>query len=140
MLAERAETGYLATVVGLQAQAALELGREDEALALADETERLAQKDDFEPRARLRLVRAAVHARRGDPGKADELLREAAELIEATDYLFLHTLLNRARADVAGLAGRPGAERKALEAALASAEEKGCLVAAKQIRERLANL
>jgi len=140
VLAERAETGYLATVVGLQAQAALGLCREDEALELADETERLAQKDDFEPRARLRLVRAVVQARRGDIGRAEQLAREAADLIEPTDYLFLYVNLNLARAEIARVAGRPDAEREALEKALAPAEEKGCLVAAKQIRERLAGL
>ena len=140
VLAEHAETGYLATVVGLQAQAALELGREDEALELTDETERLAQKDDFEPRARLRLVRAVVQARRGGIGRAEELAREAAGLIEPTDYLFLYVNLNLVRAEIARLAGRQEAEREALEKALASAEEKGCLVAMKQIRERLGAL
>ena len=50
------ETGYLSTVVGFGREAALELGRVDEALELADETERLAQRDDFEPHARLRMV------------------------------------------------------------------------------------
>jgi hypothetical protein len=140
VLAERAETGYLATVVGIQAQAALELGREDEALELADETERLAQKDDFEPRSRVRLVRAVVHARRGDLGRAEELVGEAAGLIESTDYLYLYVHLNLVRAAVARLGGRPDAEREALETALARADEKGCLVAATQIRERLGEL
>jgi class 3 adenylate cyclase/tetratricopeptide (TPR) repeat protein len=140
VLAEYAETGYLATVVGLQAQAALGLGREDEALELTDETDRLAQRDDFEPRARLRLVRAVVQARRGDIGRAEELVREAAGLIEPTDYLFLYVNLNLVRAEIARLAGRPDAEREALEKALAPAEEKGCLVAAEQIRERLSVL
>jgi class 3 adenylate cyclase len=140
VLEERAETGYLATVVGLQAQAAIELGREDEALALTDETERLAQKDDFEPRSRARLVRALVRARRGDFERADELVHEAAGLIEATDYLYLYLQLNVVRAEVAGLAGRPDSEREALQKALVSAEEKRCLVAAKQIRERLSEL
>jgi hypothetical protein len=139
-LAELAETGYLATIVGLQAQAALDLRREEEALELADETERLAQKDDFEPRARLHLVRALVHARRGDLDRAGELVRQAADLIESTDYLYLHVHLNLVRAEVAGLAGERDAEREALERALAAAEEKRCLVAVDQIRERLAGL
>ena len=49
-LASTFETGYRSTMVGLRAQAALELGREDEALDFADETERIAAVDDFEPR------------------------------------------------------------------------------------------
>ncbi|HKD34567.1 MAG TPA: adenylate/guanylate cyclase domain-containing protein [Gaiellaceae bacterium] len=135
-----AKTGYLATIVGYQAEAALELGREAEALELSDEVERLAQKDDFEPRARARLVRALVEARRGALADAEGLLREAAGLIELTDYLFLHVRLNLVRAEVAGLAGKSEDEREALEKALAAAEEKGCLVAARGIRERLAQL
>ncbi|HEY6836663.1 MAG TPA: AAA family ATPase, partial [Gaiellaceae bacterium] len=138
LLGDTTMTGYLSTVVGLQAEAALELGREDAALELSDETERLAQKDDFEPHARVRLVRALVEARRGALAKAEDLLREAAALIEPTDYLYLHVRLNLVRAELAGLARNPEAEQEALEKALAAAEEKGCLVAAGQIRERLA--
>ena len=67
-------------------------------------------------------------------------MHEAACLIEPTDYLYLYLHLNVVRAEVAGLAGRSDAEREALQKALVSAEEKGCLVAAKQIRERLSEL
>jgi class 3 adenylate cyclase/tetratricopeptide (TPR) repeat protein len=139
-LAETAETGYLATVVGMRAQAAAELGRDDEALELADEAERLGQPDDFEPHARQRLVQGRVRARRGDFAAADELLREAAELVEPTDYMVLHLELAFARADVDRLAGRADAERRSLERALDVAEAKGNVVAAEQARRRLAEL
>ena len=139
-LAGLAETGYLATVVGLRAQAALQLGREDEALELADETERLAQADDFEPLGRLRLVRALIHARRGDAERADELMREAAEFIAPTDYLVLLTDLALVGADVARVLGRPEAERAGLESALLAAERKGNVVVADRARDRLAEL
>jgi class 3 adenylate cyclase len=43
------ETGYLATIIGYLSVAALDQGKEDEALAFADETEKVAQPDDFEP-------------------------------------------------------------------------------------------
>ncbi len=140
VLAESAETGYLATVVGLRAEAALELGREDEALQLADETERLAAPDDFEPHARQRWVRARVLARRGDFVGADELIREAAAIVEATDYVIHHIDLGFARADVERLAGRPEDEREALQRAQAVAEKKGNLVAAEKARTRLSEL
>jgi class 3 adenylate cyclase/tetratricopeptide (TPR) repeat protein len=139
-LAESSETGYLATVVGLQAQAALELGREDEALELAAETARVAATDDFEPHARQRFVRARVLARRGDFDQADELLREAAALIEPTDYVILHLDVAFARAEVDRLAGRTEAERKVLENALPIAEKKRNLVAVDRIQARLAEL
>ena len=140
VLSGHAETGYLATVVGLRAVAALRLGRDDEAIELAEETGRLAQKDDFEPHARAGLVRAIVEARRGHLDEAEDLLRQAAGLIEATDYLFLHVALNLSRAEVAVLAGRPEDEHEALERALSAAAEKGCLVVERRIQERLAQL
>ena len=139
-LAAHAETGYLATVVGIRAQAALELGREDEALELADEAERLAQEDDFEPHARVRLIQARILARRGDFERARELLVEATELVDATDYAFLHVEVGTVAATVHRLAGDPVAERAALGKALAAAEQKGHFVAEKRIRERLAEL
>jgi tetratricopeptide (TPR) repeat protein len=139
-LAGLAETGYLATVVGLRAQAALQLGREDEALELAAETERLALPDDFEPLGRIRLVRALALARRGEVERVDELMREAAAYIAPTDYSLLITELGFAEADVARQLGRPDAELAGVERALAAAEAKGNLVAAARARERLAKL
>ena len=139
-LASTFETGYRSTMVGLRAQASLELGREDEALDFADETERIAAVDDFEPHARQRLVRARVLARRGDFERADELLREAMEIIEPTDYVILHLDLAFARAEVDRLAGRPEAERAVLEAAIPIAEQKQNLVALERIRAALAEI
>jgi tetratricopeptide (TPR) repeat protein len=139
-LAAYAETGYLSTIIGLRSQAALELGRDEEALELAAEAERLAQKDDLEPNCRVRLVKARVMARRGDFERADELLDEAAELIENTDFGTLHIDLYEARANVYRIAGRTHAEREAHEHALAAAEQKGHLVAAERARARLAEL
>ena len=139
-LAGLAATGYLATVVGLRAQAALQLEREDEALELADETERLSQPDDFEPLGRLRLVQALALARRGEVERADELMREAVAYIAETDYLVLVLELRFVEADIGRLLGRPEAERAGLERALAAAETKGNVVAATRARERLAKL
>jgi tetratricopeptide (TPR) repeat protein len=140
VLAAYTETGYLATIVGHRSQAALALGRDDEALELAAEAQRLAQKDDFEPISRVRLIKSQIMARRGDFERADELLGEAAELIEHTDFGTLHIDLYEARANVYRLAGRTHAEREALERALAAAEQKGHLVAAERARARLAEL
>jgi tetratricopeptide (TPR) repeat protein len=139
-LAESSETGYFATVVGLQAQAAVELGREDEALELAAETARVAATDDFEPHVRHRLVRARVLARRGDLDQADELLLEAVALIEPTDYVILHLDVAFARAEVDHLAGRTEAEREVLENALPIAERKRNMVAMERMQARLAEL
>jgi tetratricopeptide (TPR) repeat protein len=134
------ETGFQATVTGCLAQAALALGRDDEALRLANETRELAAPDDFEPRAREQFVRAQVLARRGDFAGADDLIAAAAELADPTDWLTLQHELACARAEVARLAGRPGEQREALEHALSLAEAKGNLVVGASDREALAAL
>jgi class 3 adenylate cyclase len=140
VMAAQAKTGLLATVVGMRSQAALLLDRDEEALELAEEAERLAAKDDFEPLSRARLVKARVMARRGDVDRADQLLQEAAVLIEPTDYLSLYADLHEAGACVHRLAGRPEDERVALERMLAAAEQKGQLVTAARARARLAEI
>ena len=139
-LIQSAETGYLATVVGMRAQAALELDRYDEALALADETERLASPDDFEPHARLGCVRASILARRGELEQAEKVLAAAEATAERTEYLPLRMLAALTRAEAEHLAGRPEGERAALEEALRLAELKGDLVRAEATRARLTAL
>jgi class 3 adenylate cyclase len=137
ILAASAETGYLATVVGIRAHAALDLGLEDEALERAGETRAMAAPDDFEPHARERFVRAQVLARRGEVAGANELIAAAATLVDPTDYVILHLDLAFARAEVARLAGQPDEQRDALERALSVAEAKGNAVAAERARKRL---
>ena len=139
-LAAGGGSGLLVSIVGMRGHAALELGRDDEALELAEETGRTAAPDDLEPHATSRLVRARVLARRGDFATADELLREAAEIVEPTDYAILHLELALAQADVARAAGRPEDARRALERATEVAETKGNVVATKRARRRLAEL
>jgi hypothetical protein len=135
-----AGTGYLATVVGYLAQISLALGRDEEALRLADETRELAATDDFEPIARAQFLRAQVLARRGDFAGADELITSAAHLVDPTDWLMLKRELACARAEVARLAGRPSEQREALEHALLLAEAKGNVVAARRDRAALVAL
>jgi class 3 adenylate cyclase len=139
-LAESSETGYLATVVGLRAQAALELGRDDEALELSAETERVATADDLEPQARHRFVRARVLARRGEFSAADELMSEAAALLNPTDLVIEQLDLAFAQAELERLAGRSDREQAALVRGLAIAERKENLVAVERFRSALAEL
>ena len=139
-LAESSETGYLATIVGLRAQAALDLGREGEALELAAETERVAAPDDLEPQARHRFVRAQVLARRGEFSAADELIGEAAALLDPTDLVIHQLDLAFAQAEVERLAGRPERERTVLERALAIAEAKENLVAVSRAQALLVEI
>jgi tetratricopeptide (TPR) repeat protein len=140
VLAAHAETGYVATIVGLRAQAALALGRYDEALELADETERMAQTDDFDPHVRAGLARAGALARRGDFEYAHAVLKQVAKLIEETDYVFHRMELGEVTATVCRLEGDGDGERAALASALTAAERKGYVVAEQRIRARLAEL
>ena len=140
VLVESKETGFLATIVGLRAEAALEVGRLEDALRLADETEAIASTDDIEPHIRLRGVRGRVLAARGDLAGAERAIAEAAAIAETTDYLPLKTFLALCRADVERRAGRLDGERAALEDARRFAELKGDVVSAGKARERLAAL
>jgi class 3 adenylate cyclase len=139
-LAQIAETGYLSTMIGYFAQAACDLDREDEAEKLAFEAARLAQADDFEPHARSRLVRARVAVRRGQFDLADQLLREAGEFIEPTDYFIMHVDLRFAEAEVARMASDPKRARRALERARALGEAKGARATVTRADRLLAEL
>jgi tetratricopeptide (TPR) repeat protein len=137
VLAASAETGYLASVVGMLAHSAAELGKDDEALRRADEVGTLASPDDFEPHAMAHLVRARVLARRGDFTRAEGELGAGAALIEVTDHVLLRWHLALARAEIAGRRGRPEEERQALEQVLAVTEAKGNRLLAGRIRAQL---
>ena len=137
LLAARSGTGYLATVLSMQSLAALELGRHEEALSLTGKAIEIAVEDDIDPYARDRVVRGRVAAHRGDFGTADQLLDEAARLIEQTDFATLQLNVALARAEVARLAGRTEEERAAMADALAIADAKGHAVAVERIRAQL---
>jgi class 3 adenylate cyclase/tetratricopeptide (TPR) repeat protein len=137
---ETAETGYVVTIVGLRAVAALELGREDEALRFADEVERNTQPEDFEPHVRQGCVRARVLARRGDHDAAAHAIRTAVAIAESTDYLPVRAFAALSLAEVERLAGRPDSERTALEDALRFAEQKEDVLTAGRARELLGRL
>ena len=139
-MSRMAETGYLATIVDYRALAALELGRDDEAMAFADEVERIAQPEDFEPHVRQACVRARVLARRGDHDAAATVIQAAVARAAETDYLTLRTYAAISLAEVERLAGRTEGERSALEEALRICEQKGDLLTAKRVREQLGEL
>jgi class 3 adenylate cyclase len=139
-MSKTAETGYLATIVDLRAVAALDLGREDAALALADEVERIASPDDIEPHVRQACVRARVLARRGDHDSAAKSIQAAVARGGETDYLTVRAYTAISLAEVERLAGRPDGERSALEDALRISEQKGDLLTAERVRDQLGEL
>jgi hypothetical protein len=68
------ETGFRSTVGTLLAEALERLGRDEEAETVLRECEAIARRDDFDPQARMRFVRARMLARQGDFAEADDRL------------------------------------------------------------------
>ena len=140
VLEESAETGYIASVRGLLAQAVLEQGRDEEALRIADETRRMSAPDDFEPHARAAAVRAGALARAGDLGGAEGAIAEAEDIATPTEYVPLRIFVALVRAEVEHAAGRREGEREALEEAVRLSTLKDDVVAGEAARARLAAL
>jgi class 3 adenylate cyclase len=138
VLEARSETGFLATVIGLQAHAALELGRHDKAMQLARHAIAMASPDDFDPHARGTIVLTGIAAQRGDVAEAERFLAVAAALVEPTDAVLLQYDLALVRAEVNRRAGRDAETRESLELAIALAEQKGSVLAADRARQQLA--
>ena len=122
-LGELGETGYRSTVATMLAEALVELGRDDEAFAILDVADEIAQADDVDPQLRSRAERARLLARRGRLDEALRLAREAVELAATTDYLELNARAQLALAEVLRAGGWPG-EIEALRTALDYFERK----------------
>jgi ATP/maltotriose-dependent transcriptional regulator MalT len=140
VLNESAETGYVASVRGLLAQAVLEQGRNEEALRIAEETRRMSAPYDHEPHARASAVRARALALAGDLRGAEAAIAEAEDIATPTEYLPLRSFVALARAGVEHAAARPEGEREALEEAVRLSDSKGDVVSGEAARARLAAL
>jgi class 3 adenylate cyclase/tetratricopeptide (TPR) repeat protein len=140
LLEEVGETGYLASVGAMLAEAVYRQGRYDEAQRYALATRDTVATDDLDPQVRWRGVAAKVLAQRGELERAKSLAREAVDLVESTDWLHLRAELHRDLAEVLLLSGAVDAAAHSLEHALALYEEKGDLPDAERVRERLAEL
>ena len=137
LLEEAGERGWLSTGAGNLAQALYALGRLDEADAWAGRAAELGSSDDAITQMLWRQVRAKVLARRGEPGEAERLAREAVAIGGETH---LTESIGDAHADLAEvleLAGRAADARAELEAALALYERKGHVLSANRMRARL---
>jgi len=73
------------SLAGLLAEAVFCQGRWDDAEALAKETRELAAADDVDAQMLWRLQQSRVSAVRGNVATAEQLAREALELLESTD-------------------------------------------------------
>jgi tetratricopeptide (TPR) repeat protein len=141
ILEEMGERGFLATRLGCLAEAIYAQGRFDEAEDVSRRAEASASDaGDLDAQYRWRAVRAKTLARRGDLAAADQLAREAADLIHETDWLNNRAEAQLARAEVLRLAHRNAEALLAVEEAIALYEKKQNRTGAKKARRLLAAL
>jgi class 3 adenylate cyclase/tetratricopeptide (TPR) repeat protein len=140
ILEEFGEVGYRYNAVGQLAASLCALGRLDEAEELTRDAEAHASKDDVLSQMLWRQARALIAARRGDGADAERLAREAVGLADQTDMLNGQASALVHLAEVCILGGQPGEASEPLRQALALYEQKGNVVAAARVRERLEEL
>jgi tetratricopeptide (TPR) repeat protein len=106
------------------------LGHEEEVERWAREAAARTPRTWIQPQARWRRVLALVLARRGEVVQAEQLAREALDLLEPTEWLELRADAHLALGEVTG-------EAEHIERALELYKRKGNVVMAERARERL---
>jgi class 3 adenylate cyclase/tetratricopeptide (TPR) repeat protein len=126
------EKSVRATLAGFLAEAICQQGRGDEAERFTEISEELSAADDLVPQVVWRGVRAKILAGRGELEEAEELAREAAALVEDTDFPDLQASTSLALAEVLALAGRDDEAAQLVDQARELFERKGNVVAAER--------
>jgi class 3 adenylate cyclase/tetratricopeptide (TPR) repeat protein len=135
-LAAMGERYLRPVVVALLARAVYARGKVDEAGELAAMARDLADSDDVEAQALWRSVRAKVLARRGGLPEAEQLGREAVEVLGETDAPLVRIEVLTDFAEVLG--GNVTESRRVLEQALELCRMKEMAVHAVQVERMLA--
>jgi tetratricopeptide (TPR) repeat protein len=128
--------GYLATRAAEFADVLWSRGYEEEASLWVSRAIASGASDDIPTQIAWRCVRAKLYARRNEP-EAEQLVREAIQLSDATDALNQQA---RARLDlglVLGIAGRAAEASAAVEAAIELFDRKGNTAASARARALL---
>ena len=134
---ELGHTGALATTVTDLAQVLCELGRHDEAEALADRGRRLSEPDDVSAQAGWRQVTALLYSAHGRDADAEHLAHEAVEWARKSDSPLLLGDALYGLGSVLEAASRRGEAKAAWQEALDRYEHKEILPLARRVRERL---
>jgi ATP/maltotriose-dependent transcriptional regulator MalT len=129
-LAAKGETYFLSTLMALLARIVREQGRDEEALALTREAEAATAPDDTESQALWRMVRAPILARAGEATLAEQLAREALDLVRRTEAPMLQGDALAELAAVLAVARRGDEARSTAAEAISLYEAKGNRVAA----------
>jgi predicted ATPase len=131
---------WLSTMLPQRAHALFELGRDDEAYALAQRGRELGADDDLATQMQWRRAAAKVLARRGEGEEAEALARRAVELSESTDMLDAQADAWFDLAIVLSLVGKHGEAAAAAREAIDLFERKENLLMAGRTREWLNEL
>ena len=124
-LEEMGGLGPQVNVATLLARVRLQRGRNDDAEEITRTCERLAAPDQADAQVKWRSIRAMAVARRGDPGEAERLAREAVYLADKTDQLDSLAEAHLDLAEVLLLGGRGREAEQELERAISLYQEKG---------------
>ena len=131
-LSAKGETYFLSTMAALLARIARDQGRDDEALALSRSAEQATAADDTESQALWRMVRAPILARAGELAQAEQLARQAVELVRQTESPMLQADALAELAVVLVMAQRDDEARTHRAEAIALYEAKGNRVMAER--------
>jgi len=134
---EQGNRNYLSLNAPLLGRELCALGRYDEAEPLAQQGRELSDTEDVVGDIVWRQTQALVHAHRGEHAAAERLARQAVEIAEHTDSLFMQGDAYCDLAKVLEAAGRPHEAAAAYREALDRYERKENLAMVRQIRPRL---
>jgi predicted ATPase len=126
------EKSVRATIAGFLAEALYQQGRGEEAEGFTVISEELSAADDLVPQVVWRGVRAKILAGSGELARGEELAREAAGLIEHTDFPDLQASTSLALAEVLASAEKSDEATQLVARAKALYEQKGNVVAAER--------
>jgi class 3 adenylate cyclase/tetratricopeptide (TPR) repeat protein len=128
------EFAWLPTLAGLLAEVLYEQGRDEEAEDALRSAEETAGSEDAYAQGLLRIVKAKILARAGQANVAEALARRAVDIVETTDFPFLHTFVLTGLAEVMRRNGLEAEADEALARAIEAAERKGFLVGVERAR------
>jgi len=135
LMEEMDDKARAVSVVALLAQAAVTGGDPAKAVALSEESERLAAPDDYDAQSGWRRARARAFARLGRPQQAETLAREAVAIVSRTDDINLRA---GALADLAEVIEDRAEGQRTIESAIELFERKGNIASARRTSDRLA--
>jgi class 3 adenylate cyclase/tetratricopeptide (TPR) repeat protein len=133
-LREIGEFAWLPTVAGMLAEAVYLQGRYEDADEIVSVGAETAGSEDVYSQSLLRGVHAKSLARRGRADEAEGLAREAVEVLDGTDFLFLQGFARACLAEVAHVAGRADDADAAARDAADVWQRKGYAVGAARVR------